>query len=642
MKTQLTSLDIHHLIDEIKDAVIDAILRKVYQTTDMLILQLYRPGHGTLELVLSGRFVALLNYRIPKPSKPTNFAMLLRKHLKGKRVVNFYQHGFDRIVVVEFEEYLLICEILPRANVMLVGKNDERLWSAMIKKNLQYRKLKIHRKYEFPEPPLNPKELKVDVLLDEMKNAGEEKIVSFLAQRLSLGGRYAEEVCLISGVNKDRLCGTIKLEDAEKLLDACLSLMNPESRSPRIIMENDAMLDVVPLKLRIYEGLKSIKYGSFNEAVNDYFVSILKKEIVEKENRQKSRYSLLERLEHRLEQQMNALELYKKKEASMREAGNKIYENYSALSELMEKIKHMKPEEIAHLKDVVKVDGKKKEVVVKLGGVEVTLNPEKSLNECAAMHYEEAKRIKKKLERLIEEIEVTKKRIAEAKKREQEVRQEVESTVITKKKKEKKRWYEKFRWFMTSNNTLVVCGRDATTNELLIKKHLEKKDLVLHADFPGSPFALMKNSRENEDLNEIKEAAQFVACYSRAWKEGVGSLNVYYVYPEQVSKKAPAGEYLKKGAFMIYGRKNWLKVEMRLAAVIKDSQIHIVPALSLKPGEKSVIITPGRMKARELAENIISGLVKLASKEEREILKNLKVEDVMSMLPAGGGAISKR
>ena len=58
----------------------------------------------------------------------------------------------------------------------------------------------------------------------------------------------------------------------------------------------------------------------------------------------------------------------------------------------------------------------------------------------------------------------------------------------------------------------------------------------------------------------IQETAEFVASYSKAWKEIWGYADVFYVNADQVSKSPPAGEYLPKGSFMILGKKKFLKI----------------------------------------------------------------------------------
>lgn len=38
----------------------------------------------------------------------------------------------------------------------------------------------------------------------------------------------------------------------------------------------------------------------------------------------------------------------------------------------------------------------------------------------------------------------------------------------------KPHWFEKFNWFVTSENYLVISGRDAQQNELIVKRYLKK------------------------------------------------------------------------------------------------------------------------------------------------------------------------
>lgn len=46
-------------------------------------------------------------------------------------------------------------------------------------------------------------------------------------------------------------------------------------------------------------------------------------------------------------------------------------------------------------------------------------------------------------------------------------------------------------------------------------------------------------------------------CYSQAWESKIVT-SAWWVYPHQVSKTAPTGEYLTAGSFMIRGKKNFL------------------------------------------------------------------------------------
>jgi len=44
-------------------------------------------------------------------------------------------------------------------------------------------------------------------------------------------------------------------------------------------------------------------------------------------------------------------------------------------------------------------------------------------------------------------------------------------------------WFEKFNWFVSSENYLVLGGRDAQQNELLVKKYLNPGELTTVSSF---------------------------------------------------------------------------------------------------------------------------------------------------------------
>ncbi len=52
-----------------------------------------------------------------------------------------------------------------------------------------------------------------------------------------------------------------------------------------------------------------------------------------------------------------------------------------------------------------------------------------------------------------------------------------------------RQWFERYRWFVSSNDHLIVGGRDSTTNSIIINKYTNKDDIVFHADLHGSPFS---------------------------------------------------------------------------------------------------------------------------------------------------------
>ncbi len=240
--------------------------------------------------------------------------------------------------------------------------------------------------------------------------------------------------------------------------------------------------------------------------------------------------------------------------------------------------------------------------------MEIILDLKKSIEENAGDYFEKAKRARKKAQGASLAVEKAKKKLEllhakEALKKEKETK----AKESQEKKIASKKWYHKFRWFMTSDGFLVVGGRDATTNEILIKKHTEKNDLVFHTEMPASPFAVIKSEGRKISEIAISEAAEFTATFSSAWKRGLSSVEVFHVSPDQVSKEAKSGEFIGRGAFMIYGKKNIVNTQMNLAIGLtkKDGEVMAGPLSAVKfHCDKSVQIVQGDEKTSDTAKKI--------------------------------------
>ncbi|KAJ7534886.1 hypothetical protein O6H91_12G008600 [Diphasiastrum complanatum] len=120
-------------------------------------------------------------------------------------------------------------------------------------------------------------------------------------------------------------------------------------------------------------------------------------------------------------------------------------------------------------------------------------------------------------------------------------------------------WFEKFNWFISSENYLVISGRDAQQNEILVKRYLKKGDLYVHADLHGASSTVVKNQDSGQPIPPltINQAGCFTVCRSQAWDSKIVT-SAWWVFANQVSKTAPTGEYLTVGSFMIRGKKNFL------------------------------------------------------------------------------------
>ena len=259
--------------------------------------------------------------------------------------------------------------------------------------------------------------------------------------------------------------------------------------------------------------------------------------------------------------------------------------------------------------------------------MEIKIMLNKSVEENAAEFFEKAKKLKKKLEGI-------KKAVIELEEKIKKAEKEIPKIEMPKKVR-KKKWYEKFHWFFTSDGFLVLAGKDAHSNEILIKKYMQKEDLFLHADIVGAAHCIIKNGI-NASKKALKEAVAFAAAFSKAWKNMLSSVDVYYVKPEQVSKKAPSKEYLQKGAFMVYGKREWFrKVELKLAIGLKkEDEYYVVvcgPESAIKKqAEFYVVIRPGKLEKGKLAKKIKEIF------DKRIPENNVRIEEILGILPSNG------
>ncbi|KAI8983879.1 fibronectin-binding protein A N-terminus-domain-containing protein [Pilobolus umbonatus] len=175
----------------------------------------------------------------------------------------------------------------------------------------------------------------------------------------------------------------------------------------------------------------------------------------------------------------------------------------------------------------------------------------------ARKYYEQKKSTAHKHEKT---IEASAKALKSA---ERKIRQDLKETKITAtiNKIRKPFWFEKFLWFVSTEGHLVIAGHDMQQNEMLVKRYLLKDDVYVHADLHGAASVIVKNKPQAVGQpippSTLYQAGIMSVCQSKAWDAKMVT-SAYWVYPDQVSKSAPSGEYLTTGSFMIRGKKNFL------------------------------------------------------------------------------------
>ncbi|MEM4633766.1 MAG: NFACT RNA binding domain-containing protein [Candidatus Anstonellaceae archaeon] len=253
--------------------------------------------------------------------------------------------------------------------------------------------------------------------------------------------------------------------------------------------------------------------------------------------------------------------------------------------------------------------------------MKLRLDYRKTASENARDYFDASKEAASKEKGLEEAIRQTEKEIEEAKLK--MVEQTKEPQI-----RRKKEWYEKYRWFFTSAGKLVVAGRDAKQNDMLVMKIMAGNDLFFHADIQGAAATILIGGKDAL-LHEKNEAAQFAAAHSSAWKIGASAVDVYAVGKNQLSKHAQGG-FVGQGGFAIEGKREWFRgMNLQLAIGKNEGRVTCVPSISHASKNLPFLLSPGEMEKGEVARIIAKSI-------------GADLEEVILALPSGKFSLIRR
>ena len=677
-----SNFDVYTITKELDSILTQGKVANVYEIEDLLILKI-NTNQGRRNLIIkSDSRINLTDFDYPVPKYPSQYIISIRKLLKNRRIIGVSQHNLDRIIIIELSNingasWRFVIELFNKGNFLLIDDQN------ILKVAKRYRKFKDRdilpgKVYEFPQSRgENFLKINQEKFKKLIKNSDSE-IVRILARNINISGLYSEEICYRAGIEKSSHGKNVTEAELDALFKSFKNLRNQllfgEINAHIVIDDKGETIAVLPFELDIFQEYQKQYHNSFNEAVDEFYSKIdSDKIIVPQDLRIKEEIKANEKI---LKNQLDYLEELKIKKKKYYTQGDLIYKHFKPLENLLNvilnakskgyswsqinnKLEQAKLDNLEGSKFFKKIIPTTKQLIITINNDDIYLNLKKSLGENANLIYSKGKKADKKIKGTIPAIEKTKAKIENLNIKKESMEIEINFLI----KKPKKKWYEKFRWFESSDGFLIIGGRDATSNEVIFKKYLESNDLVFHTNFPGSPLTLVKNQK-NKQIPEktIQEAADFTASFSRAWKETWGVVDVFFVKPDQVSKSPPTGEFLPKGSFMISGKKNFVKnaktelaIGLELVKLESSSyesiqyfypKVIIGPknAIEIHTNEKVIIIKPSKtgQTSGKLAKEIKQYFIANAENEKKKYIKLLSLDDIIINLPTGQSVITSK
>ena len=648
----MSNVDIYTVSNELNNLLSGARVDKSFQPTkDIVVMRFHVPGTGRIDLVMQcGSRIHTSQYPLENPTTPPTFPMLLRKRIKGAHVESIRQHNFDRVVEIRVKKdkyYTIIVELFDKGNIILLD-DENNIILPLKRKQWSTRDISSKKEYLFPEErginPLTVNEEEFKGLFDDE----ESDAVRTLAKN-GLGSLYAEEIIKRANENIDVDKNTPNSEITEEQIAGIFHAfkdlfdsLTQESIKPQIV-KKDNKEDVVALDLKKYDEFEKTYYETFNEACDEFYSKKVNTDI--KNVKESAWNKKVNKFEKRLHLQEETLDNFYKTIEESQHKGEVIYSNYPTIENIINVVNQARSndysfKEIGKTLKKAKKDGMPEAQIyegidpmgvltLNIDDTTLIIDPKLTIAENAENYYEKGKKAKRKTKGALIAIENTKKQLEDIKAKKDIA---MENIAVPKKRVKKNlKWYEKLRWFLSSDNVLVIGGRDANSNESIVKKYLEPNDIYLHADIHGASSTAIKLNGAKLNDTLLKESGEFAASFSSAWSLGFSTQDVYWVHPDQVSKTPESGEFLAKGSFVIRGHRNYIRgARVKLAIGIVDYEGKRIMAGPIEAVEAHcenyVVLKPGFTKKEAIAKKIIGKI------NEDDLLT---LDDIIRVLPSG-------
>ncbi|MCL5068830.1 MAG: NFACT RNA binding domain-containing protein, partial [Thaumarchaeota archaeon] len=506
---------------------------------------LMRLNHATRpeKLVAITSFAIWITTKNLAVGEASRFVSQTRDKIERSEMKSVVQLGNERIAKLELqsrkgESRNIYAEFFARGNLILTDQaKDEEILEVARPQTFRHRTL-VQGEHYVPPPtrgvPLQ--DLGLEALIEihkrSLKEIESEKLncVKWFGRNVGTSRKFVEEIFYRARVEPEIRASDLTTSQLASLALAAQNLKEELEKSELgyvLIPSEQSDLDVdvcsiVPHAWSTYveKGLATIRsYPSLADALDEVQIEsvvLSKRKKASSETRAK-----IGELESAISKQLSLIEKNDSSGRDLRALASDLMRSGSLAVD-------QKTTDSLLLVGTVTIDD------LSGGKLRFVAEPRSFLSELTALSlasrlFDEAKRLEVSNRRLIEvkaDLERQRDALLEQTKSQEE---RAEKKIVAERRE--KQWYERYRWFLTSNGDLAIGGRDSTSNSVIINKYMTKDDLVFHADLHGSPFFVLKRKSAVTHMDDavILELAQATVSFSRAWKDELGSADAYWI-----------------------------------------------------------------------------------------------------------------
>jgi len=631
----LAGIELAYLVKEIETETEGYYVSNIWGINrNSVLFKLHHPKKPDIMLMVSTTGMWITSKKIDS-IEPNKLLRRLRSDLLRSKIEKIEQIGTERIAYLTFSNFdnrfVLIVEFFGEGNLLLCNYN-KKILALLHSIDVKHRQLRVGVDYN--PPPADGIDV-INFKKDDFKKilSSTTTIGKTIGRGLGLPKKYVEEIIRLSSINRAKPSNQLSNEEIESLYDiinTTISNVIEGNHDPTIINDGE-ISEIFPIRFSD-DNTNAKKVSSFNDGLDIIF----SEQILQKG---KSLYSdaaekKIKELENTLDEQKKAISTVLEKSKQIADVANLFF---TMQSEGKSDIKDPRIVEVLHDKnsEMIKEKGVS---ILKIGDAKIKINPDLPLPSIASKLFDESKKQKgaiKSIEKLIKKTEDKLEKTIQ--------KGEIARGSIGFAEVRKKSWFERYRWFYTSDGILAVGGRDSSSNSAIIRKYMEKDDKVFHAEIHGSPFFILKDKNETIMPLSIRETSHATVCFSRAWKEGMYGVNCYWVTPEQVKKAAPSGQTMGKGSFIIEGTRNYNKITtLKLGVgILQKEEDYLLVCGPPEPIKKTcvcyVVIEPGSIEIADMGKRIRANFVRV----DEKFAKMFLVDDYVRVLPTGGSKITE-